>query len=110
VISLPSSGRSTLTFSVTCYAACTVGAKLTVDRTSARRLGLGRSLVAGSLTKKTTRTRRTTYTLKLKRTAGRALLRGKRTYRARLRVTATYGSSKSAAATKSRQVRLKPRA
>ena len=39
-------------FKVTCAAVCDVTAKLTVDRPTAKKLGLGKDLTAGSLTQR----------------------------------------------------------
>jgi hypothetical protein len=89
-------------FKVTCAADC----RVTVDRPTAKRLGLGRVLTAGSLTA-TVKAGRKTLTLKLKSKARRALLRGskKARYRARLKVTAAYAGQ--APVSRSRQLALK---
>jgi hypothetical protein len=63
--SLPASGRTTVKFKVTCAADCRVTAKLTVDRPTAKRLGLGRVLTAGSLTATVKAGKKRTLTLKL---------------------------------------------
>ena len=92
--SLPASGKTTVKFKVTCAADCRVTAKLTVDRPTAKRLGLGRVLTAGSLTA-SVKAGKKTLTLKLKSKARRALLKGskKARYRARLKVTAAYAAT-----------------
>jgi len=104
--SLPASGKTTVKFSVTCALACAVTAELTVDRPTAKRLGLGKSLIAGSL-KASVKAGKTTLTLKLKSKAKKALLKGpkKRTYRARLKATAAYPATTPT--TRSRQLTLK---
>jgi len=105
--SLSARGRTTVKFKVTCAAPCDVTAKLTVDRPTAKRLGLGKVLTAGSLSTRVN-AGRTTLTLKLKSKARKALLKGskKRTYRARLKATASYGPG-TAPVSRSRQLTLK---
>ena len=75
-------------------APCDVTAKLTVDRPTAKKLGLGKNLTAGSLTKKGVKAGRTELTLRLKSKAKKALQKGpkSRTYRARIKVTASYAA------------------
>ena len=104
--SLPASGKTTVKFSVTCALDCAVTAELTVDRPTAKRLGLGKSLTAGSL-KASVKAGKTTLTLKLKSKAKKALLKGpkKRTYRARLKATAAYAAATPTS--RSRQLTLK---
>jgi hypothetical protein len=106
--SFPSHGRTTVKFKVTCAAVCDVTAKLTVDRPTAKKLGLGRNLTAGSLTQRGVKAGKTELTLKLKSKAKKALLKGpkKRTYRGRIKATATYGPG-TAPASRSAQVTLK---
>jgi extracellular elastinolytic metalloproteinase len=103
---LPASGKTTVKFKVTCAADCKVTAKLTVDRPTAKRLGLGRVLTAGSLTA-TVKAGKKTLTLKLASKARRALLKGskKARYRARLKATAAYTAK--APVSRSRQLTLK---
>jgi hypothetical protein len=103
---LPARGKTTVKFKVTCALNCKVTAKLTVDRPTAKRLGLGRVLTAGSLTA-SVKAGKKTLTLKLKSKARRALLKGskKRSYRARLKVTAAYPAT--APISRSRQLTLK---
>jgi hypothetical protein len=92
--SLPTTGKTTVPFKVTCAADCTVTAKLTVDRPTAKRLGLGKVLTAGSLTA-TVKAGKKTLTVKLKSKARKALLKGskKSRYRARLKVTGAYAAT-----------------
>ena len=47
---LPLRGKTTVKFKVTCAAECAVVAALTVDRPTAKRLGMGKDLTAGALT------------------------------------------------------------
>jgi hypothetical protein len=105
--SLPARGRTTVKFKVTCAQPCDVTANLTVDRPTAKALGLGKVLIAGSLTTHVD-AGRTSLTLKLKSKARKALLNGptERTYRARLKATATYGPG-TAPVSRSRQLTLK---
>ena len=106
--SFPSHGRTTVKFKVTCAAVCDVTAKLTVDRPTAKKLGLGKKLTAGSLTKRHVKEGKTELTLKLVSKAKKALSKGpkKRTYRSRIKASATYGAGK-APASRSAQVTLK---
>ena len=94
-------------FKVTCAADCKVTAKLTVDRPTAKRLGLGKVLTAGSLTT-TVKAGKKTLTLKLKSKARKALLKGskKARYRARLKVTGGLRGRRSPVS-RSRQLTLK---
>jgi hypothetical protein len=105
--SLPARGRTTVKFKVTCAAPCDVTAKLTVDRPTAKKLGLGKVLTAGSLSTRVD-AGKTTLTLKLKSKARKALLKGPkaRTYRARLKATASYGPG-TRPVSRSRQLTLK---
>jgi hypothetical protein len=103
----PQRGRTTVKFKVTCAAPCSVTAILTVDRPTAKALGLGRNLTAGSLST-SVGTGRTELTLKLKSKAKKALLTGPkdRTYRARIKATASYDAG-STPTSRSAQVTLK---
>ena len=102
---LPASGKRTVRFKVRCFAACRVTAKLTVDRPTARKLGLGRKLTAASLTR-SAKAGTTTLTLKLSSKAAKALKQRKvRTFRARLKVTAAYPGVKPVS--RSRQLTVK---
>ncbi|HEY6891418.1 MAG TPA: M36 family metallopeptidase [Solirubrobacter sp.] len=105
--SFPAHGRTTVKFKVTCAAICDVTAKLTVDRPTAKKLGLGRNLTAGTLTATGVKAGKTNLTLKLKAKAKKALLKGPktRTYRSRIKATATYAGS--APTSRSAQVTLK---
>ena len=49
---LPASAKRTVRFKVRCAVACRVTARLTVDRPTARRLGLGRKLTVVSLSRR----------------------------------------------------------
>jgi hypothetical protein len=84
-----------------------VTAELTVDRPTAKKLGLGRNLTAGTLTAKGVKAGKTNLTLKLKTKAKKALLKGPktRTYRSRIKATGSYGAG--SAASRSAQVTLK---
>ena len=93
---LPASGKRTVRFKVRCAVACRVSARLTVDRPTARRLGLGRKLTVVSLSRRA-KAGTTTYTLRLPSKA-----RKLRSFRARLKVTATYAGAK--AVSRSRQL------
>jgi hypothetical protein len=106
--SFPTRGRTTVKFKVTCAVVCDVTAKLTVDRPTAKKLGLGKNLTAASLTQTGVKAGKTELTLKLKSKAKKALLKGpkKRTYRSRIKATATYGAG-SAPVSRSAQVTLK---
>ncbi len=87
---LPKSAkRSGVRFKVNCRADCRVTARLVVARSVARRLGLGRSRVAGRLTRNVKGGTRT-LTLKLNSKASRALRRKVRSFRGTLRVSAAY--------------------
>ncbi|MDA0165128.1 M36 family metallopeptidase [Solirubrobacter ginsenosidimutans] len=105
--SFPAHGRTTVKFKVTCAAICDVTAKLTVDRPTAKKLGLGRNLTAGSLTVKGVKAGKSNLTLKLKTKAKKALLKGPktRTYRARIKATGNYAGA--APVSRSAQVTLK---
>ena len=91
---LPASGKRTARLKVSCAAPCRLTAALTVDRATARRLGLGRKLTAATLTRNL-KAGTTTITLKLSSAAARALQQGKpRSFRARLKVSANYAGAK----------------
>jgi hypothetical protein len=74
-----------------------------VSRSTARRLGLGRSRVAGTLTRNA-RGGRTTFTLKLNSKARRAM-RKLRSFRATLRVSAAYSGVTPAARSRTVTIR-----
>ena len=93
---LPASGKRRVRFKVRCAVACRVTARLTVDRPTARRLGLGRKLTVVSLNRRA-KAGTTTLTLRLPSKA-----RKLRSFRARLKVTATYAGAK--AVSRSRQL------
>ena len=95
---LPSSGKRSVRFKVRCAADCRVTAKLVVSARVARRLGLGRSRTAGTLTR-TVKGGTTTLTLKLSSKVRR------RDFRGTLRVSAAY--ARTAAVSRSRSVAIK---
>jgi hypothetical protein len=103
---LPPRGRTTVKFKVTCATECAIVAALTVDRPTAKRLGMGKQLTIGQLIQ-TAPAGKTTFTLKLAAKARKALLAGSKTetYRGRLKVTAAYPDTTSAS--NSRQLTLK---
>ena len=96
--SLPSSGKRSVRFKVTCAADCRVTAKLVVSAAVAKRLGLGRSRTAGTLTRSVKRGT-TTLTLKLSSKVRR------RAFRGTLRVSAAY--ARTAAVRRSRSLAIK---
>ena len=96
--SLPSSGKRSVRFKLTCAADCRVTAKLVVSAAVAKRLGLGRSRTVGTLTRSVKRGT-TTLTLKLSSKVRR------RAFRATLRVSAAY--PRTAAVQRSRSLAIK---
>ncbi|HEX6023317.1 MAG TPA: hypothetical protein VFZ00_15075, partial [Solirubrobacter sp.] len=94
-LTLPKSAkRSGVRFKVNCRADCRVTAQLVVAKSVAKRLGLGRSRVAGTLTRSVKAGRATTLTLKLKSKAAKALRTNKvRSFRGTLRVGAAYAGA-----------------
>ena len=104
--SLPARGRTTIKFKVDCAAECAVVATFNVDRPTAKALGLGRKLTAGSL-ETTVGPGKAPLTLRLVKKAKKALLAGpkEKSYLGRLKVTATYAGAAPVSA--SRQVRLR---
>lgn len=105
--SFPQRGRTAVKFKVTCAAVCDVDAILTVDRPTAKLLGLGKDLTAGSLTQPGVPVGRTELTLKLKSKAAKALVTGPKnvSYRARIKATGTYAGATPVS--RSTQVTLK---
>jgi hypothetical protein len=103
---LPLRGRTTVKFKVKCAVECAVVAALTVDRPTAKRLGMGSKLTIGGLIQ-TAGAGKTTLTLGLAAKAKKALLTGSKTarYRGRLKVTASYPDGTTAS--NSRQLTLK---
>ncbi|WP_053226973.1 M36 family metallopeptidase [Solirubrobacter soli] len=103
----PQRGKTTVKFKVVCAQVCDVNAQLTVDRPTAKKLGLGKKLVAGTLTQKGVKAGRTELTLRLNKKAKKALQKGpkSRTYRARIKATANYAGT--APVSRSAQVTLK---
>ena len=88
----PQRGKTTVKFKVVCGQPCDVTAELTVDRPTAKKLGLGKKLVAGTLTQTGIPAGRTELTLKLKSKAKKALQKGPKTasYRARIKAKGNY--------------------
>jgi hypothetical protein len=103
----PQRGKTTVKFKVVCAQVCDVRATLTVDRPTAKKLGLGKKLTAGTLTQKGVKAGRTELTLRLNKKAKKALQKGpkSRTYRARIKATANYAGA--APVSRSAQVTLK---
>ena len=104
----PQRGKTTVKFKVVCGQPCDVTAELTVDRPTARKLGLGKKLVAGTLTQTGIPAGRTELTLKLKSKAKKALQKGPKTasYRARIKAKGNYAGTPPVS--RSAQVTLKP--
>jgi hypothetical protein len=104
----PQRGKTTVKFKVTCAEPCDVTAELTVDRPTAKRLGLGKKLVAGSLTQTGVPAGRTELTLRLKSKAKKALQKAPKTasFRARIKAKANYAGTPPVS--RSAQVTLKP--
>ena len=96
---LPASAKRRVRLKVRCAVACRVTARLTVDRPTARRLGLGRKLTVVSLNRRL-KAGTTTLTMRLPSKSRRL-----RSYRARLKVTATYPGAK--AVSRSRQLTIR---
>jgi len=101
-------GKTTVKFKVVCGQPCDVTAELTVDRPTARKLGLGKKLVAGTLSQTGIPAGRTELTLKLKSKAKKALQKGPKTasYRARIKAKGNYAGTPPVS--RSAQVTLKP--
>ena len=104
----PQRGKTTVKFKVVCGQPCDVTAELTVDRPTARKLGLGKKLVAGTLSQTGIPAGRTELTLKLKSKAKKALQKGPKTasYRARIKAKGNYAGTPPVS--RSAQVTLKP--
>jgi len=104
----PQRGKTTVKFKVVCGQPCDVTAELTVDRPTAKKLGLGKKLVAGTLTQTGIPAGRTELTLKLKSKAKKALQKGPKTasYRARIKAKGNYAGTPPVS--RSAQVTLKP--
>ena len=103
----PQRGKTTVKFKVICAQPCDVTAELTVDRPTAKKLGLGKNLTAGSITAPGVGPGRTELTLRLKKKAKNALQKGPKsaTYRARIKAKANYAGA--APVSRSAQVTLK---
>jgi hypothetical protein len=104
----PQRGKTTVKFKVVCAQVCDVTAELTVDRPTAKRLGLGKKLVAGTLTQTGVPAGRTELMLRLKSKAKKALEKAPKTasFRARIKAKANYAGT--APVSRSAQVTLKP--
>jgi hypothetical protein len=104
----PQRGKTTVKFKVICGQPCDVTAELTVDRPTAKKLGLGKKLVAGTLTQTGIPAGRTELTLKLKSKAKKALKKAPKTasFRARIKAKANYAGQPQTS--RSAQVTLKP--
>jgi hypothetical protein len=104
----PHRGKTTVKFKVICGQPCDVTAELTVDRPTAKKLGLGKKLVAGTLTQTGIPAGRTELTLKLKSKAKKALKKAPKSasFRARIKAKANYAGQPPAS--RSAQVTLKP--
>jgi hypothetical protein len=104
----PQHGKTTVKFKVICAQACDVTAELTVDRPTAKKLGLGKKLVAGTLTQAGVPAGRTELTLRLKSKAKKALEKAPKTasFRARIKAKANYAGT--APVSRSAQLTLKP--
>jgi hypothetical protein len=103
----PLKGKTTVKFKVKCAQPCDVTAELTVDRPTAKRLGLGKKLVAGTLTQTGLGAGTTTLTLKLKSKAKKAVLKAPKgtSFRSRIKAKANYAGV--APISRSAQVTLK---
>jgi hypothetical protein len=104
----PQRGKTTVKFKVICAQVCDVTAELTVDRPTAKKLGLGKKLVAGSLSQAGVPAGRTELTLRLKSKAKKALEKAPKTasFRARIKAKANYAGQPQVS--RSAQVTLKP--
>jgi hypothetical protein len=104
----PQRGKTTVKFKVVCGQPCNVTAELTVDRPTAKKLGLGKKLVAGTLTQTGIPAGRTELTLRLKSKAKKALKKAPKTesFRARIKAKANYAGQPQVS--RSAQVTLKP--
>jgi hypothetical protein len=104
----PLRGKTTVKFKVICGQVCSVTADLTVDRPTAKKLGLGKKLVAGTVTQTGVPAGRTEITLRLKSKAKKALQKAPKTasFRARIKAKANYAGQ--APVSRSAQVTLKP--
>jgi hypothetical protein len=97
---LPASAKRRVRFKVRCAVACRVTARLTVDRPTARRLKLGRKKLTVVSLNRRVKAGTTTLTMRLPSKSRRL-----RSYRARLKVTATYPGTK--AVSRSRQLTIR---
>jgi hypothetical protein len=104
----PQRGKTTVKFKVICAQPCDVTAELTVDRPTAKKLGLGKKLVAGTLTQTGVPAGRTELTLRLKNKAKKAIEKAPKTasFRARIKAKANYADQPQVS--RSAQVTLKP--
>jgi hypothetical protein len=104
----PQHGKTTVKFKVVCGQPCDVTAELTVDRPTAKKLGLGKKLVAGTFAQAGVPAGRTELTLPLKAKAKKALKKWPKstTFRARIKAKANYAGQPQVS--RSAQVTLKP--
>jgi hypothetical protein len=104
----PHRGKTTVKFKVTCAQPCDVTAELTVDRPTAKKLGLGKKLVAGTFSQTGIPAGKTPLTLKLKKKAVKALKKLPKETSLRARITAKGNYPGVAPVTRSAQVTIKP--
>jgi hypothetical protein len=92
---LPTSGKkSQLKFKVTCRAACTVSAKLEVSAVTAKRIGLGKKRIAGTLKARTLKVGTTNLTLTLTNKVKKTMKTKKlKSFRGTLKATGAYAGS-----------------
>jgi hypothetical protein len=104
----PQRGKTTVKFKVTCAQVCDVTAELKVDRPTAKKLGLGKKLVAGTLTQTGIAAGRTELTLRLKTKAKKALKKLPKGTSLRSRITAKGNYAGVPPVSRSAQVFLRP--
>jgi hypothetical protein len=104
----PQRGKTTVKFKVTCAQPCDVTAELTVDRPTAKKLGLGKKLVAGTFSQSGIPAGKTQLTLKLKRKAVKALKKLPKDTSLRARITAEGNYPGVAPVKRSAQVTIRP--
>ena len=104
----PQRGKTTVKFKVICGQPCDVSAERTVDRPTAKKLGLGKKLVAGTLSPTSIPAGRSELTLRLKNKAKKALKKAPKSasFRARIKAKANYAGQPQTS--RSAQVTLKP--
>jgi hypothetical protein len=104
----PQRGKTTVKFKVTCAQPCDVTAELKVDRPTAKKLGLGKKLVAGTFSQTGIPAGKTPLTLKLKKKAVKALKKLPKGTSLRARITAKGNYAGTAPVSRSAQVTLRP--